>query len=368
VGTTNEEEILQQDLMMLWAHGGAWAVPLTIFLAALLAGLMARSMVLRWLKRWTVGTRTSLDDIVMESIRHPLLLWVLILALELATEFSQLPARQAGIVAKVLLVLWITSLTLVAAQLVGQVVRLYGPRVQEGMQVTSLTENIARAAVIVMGALILLNQFGLSIAPILTALGVGGLAVALALQDTLANFFAGFYIMVAGQIRVGDYVKLNSGEEGYVADISWRSLSIRALTNNIIVIPNLKVAQANVTNYWLPEKRMALLIPVGVSYDNDPDEIERVLLEEANLAAASGEVDGLLADPPPLVRFIPGFGDSSLNFTLIVQVREFVDQFLVQHELRKRILRRFRKDGIEIPFPMRTVHIRSGGASGSQAL
>ena len=126
-----------------------------------------------------------------------------------------------------------------------------------------------------------MNELGVSITPILTALGVGGLAVALALQDTLSNFFAGFYIMMAGQIRVGDYVKLDSGEEGYVVDISWRSLTIRTLPNNIVVVPNSKVAQANVTNYSLPEKRMSLLIKVGVSYDSEPDQIERILVEEA---------------------------------------------------------------------------------------
>jgi small-conductance mechanosensitive channel len=121
--------------------------------------------------------------------------------------------------------------------------------------------------------------------------------------------------------------------------------------------PELQVAQANVTNYSLPEKRMSLRIEVGVSYDTDPDQLERILIEEA--VAACPEVPGLLAEPAPFVRFIPGFGDSSLDFTLIVQVSEFVDQYLAQHELRKRIFRRFRKEGIEIPFPIRTLHLRS---------
>jgi small-conductance mechanosensitive channel len=181
--------------------------------------------------------------------------------------------------------------------------------------------------------------------------------VALALQDTLSNFFAGFYIMMAGQIRVGDYVKLDSGEEGYVVDISWRSLTIRTLPNNIVVVPNSKVAQAHVTNYSLPQQRMSLQIRVGVSYESDPDQVEQILLEEA--VAATAAIPGLLAEPAPFVRFIPGFGDYSLDFTLIVQVKEFVDQYLVQHELRKRIFRRFRKEGIEIPFPVRTLHVRS---------
>ena len=128
------------------------------------------------------------------------------------------------------------------------------------------------------------------------------------------------------------------------------------LPNNMVVIPNSKLSQSIVTNYYLPEKSMSLLIPVGVSYSSDPEKVERVLLEETRNAI--GVIPGLLGDPEPSVRFIPGFGDSSLDFTLICQVREFVDQYLVQHELRKKILKRFRAEGIEIPFPHRTIYVR----------
>ena len=126
--------------------------------------------------------------------------------------------------------------------------------------------------------------------------------------------------------------------------------------NNMVIIPNNKLSQSIVTNYYLPEKSMALSIPVSVSYASDPERVEKVLLEEVRRGI--GEISGLLADPPPLARFIPGFGESSLDFTLTCQVREFDDQNLVQHELRKRIFKRFKDEGIEIPFPHRTVYLR----------
>jgi small-conductance mechanosensitive channel len=135
----------------------------------------------------------------------------------------------------------------------------------------------------------------------------------------------------------------------------------------MVIIPNQKLAQAILTNYYLPEQRMALLIPIGVSYDSDPDRVEQILVEEAKKGA--NEIPGLLSDPPPFVRFIPGFGDFSLNFTLICQVKEFVDQYLVQHELRKRIFRRFRQEKVEIPFPVRTVYLKeteNGSERGNQ--
>jgi small-conductance mechanosensitive channel len=180
--------------------------------------------------------------------------------------------------------------------------------------------------------------------------------VALALQDTLANLFAGIHILLEKSVRVNDFIKLETGQEGYVQDITWRTTRIRMLPNNMVVIPNSKLAQSVVTNYYLPEKRMSLLISISVSYSSDPDQVERILIDEAKKGAV--DIPGLLAVPEPFVRFIPGFGDSSLDFTLICQVAEFTDQYLAQHEIRKRIFKRFKEAGIEIPFPHRTVYIR----------
>jgi small-conductance mechanosensitive channel len=185
---------------------------------------------------------------------------------------------------------------------------------------------------------------------------VGGLAVALALQDTLSNMFAGIHLLADRPIRVGDYVKI--GEiEGFVLDVGWRSTRVLLLQNNVVIIPNKKVAESTIVNYELPESRMAVLIRVSVGYASDIDHVERVLLEEAK--GAVGAVPGLLADPAPSARLVPGFGESSLDFTLVCHVATFVDQFEAQHELRKRILMRLRAEGIEMPYPVRTVELRT---------
>jgi small-conductance mechanosensitive channel len=333
-----------------------FVLPLGVLAITLIAGSIAKRLLFRALQRWAEKTKTRADDFFIQAFRGPFMIWVVMLGLHLATQSSELTDRATGLIGKSLLVLWIISLTIVAARLAGNLVKHYGKEIQGALPVTSLTQNLARIGVISLGILILLNQLGISITPILTALGVGGLAVALALQDTLANLFAGFYVSLSGNIRPGDYIKLDSGEEGYVTDITWRSTTVRALPNNLIIVPNAKLAQAIVTNYYLPEKRMSLLIPIGVSYESDPEQIERILIEEAKNGAK--DIPGLLADPAPFVRFIPGFGDSSLNFTLICQVAEFSDQYLAQHELRKRIFKRFRNEGIQIPFPIRTVYLK----------
>jgi small-conductance mechanosensitive channel len=217
---------------------------------------------------------------------------------------------------------------------------------------------------LLIGGLVLLDALGVQITPLLTALGVGGLAVALALQDTLSNLFAGVHLLADKPIRVGDYVKIDGVIEGYVIDVGWRSTRVRMLQDNVVIVPNKRVAESIITNYDMPGRRMGLLLQVSVSSASDPDRVEEILTEEARRAA--GELAGLLPAPPPMVLLMPGFGAYSLDFTLVCHVASFVDQFSVQHELRKRILRRLRAEHIEIPFPVRTVEIR--GRDGERPL
>ena len=207
------------------------------------------------------------------------------------------------------------------------------------------------------GTMIVLENLGISLTAVWTTLGVGSVAIALALQDTLSNFFAGVYLRLDHPVSLGDYIKLESGEEGFVVERGWRSTRIKALANNTIVVPNAKLASTIVTNFSLPDPHMSLLIPVSVNLNSDPDKVENILVEEASNALET--VPGLLRDSAPFVRFIPGFGQFSLDFTLICSVRNYVDQYLAQHELRKRIYRRFRDEGIEFPVPQRNVYVSS---------
>ena len=331
--------------------------PLAIFAAIFLIGWVVRRFILKALRAWTTRTGSRAGRVIAEALSGPILIWAAILALHVGIQSSSLPAKFTDWGAKTLFVLWIASLTLMSMRIARDLIRLYGSQVAGALPVTTLTQNLAQISVVILGGLVLLAHFHVSITPMLTALGVGGLAVALAMQDTLSNLFGGFYVAVAGQVRLGDYIKLNTGEEGYVTDIGWRSTTIRSLGNSLIIVPNAKLAQAIVTNYDLPEKRMSASVEVRVSYDCDPDDIERVLLDIG--AQGTREIPGLLADPAPSVTFDPGFGESGLGLTLNYQVAEFVSQFSVRHELRKRIFRRFREEGIRIPYPARAVYMHA---------
>src|SRR3990172_10401762 len=329
---------------------------LAIFLAVSAATLLMRKLMLSMMGRWARKTETKVDNIILESVRHPSIYWSIAIGLYVAVDISPLPPKVTAYTLKALYILIIFSATLALANLISKLIQYAIENRELPLPATGLSRTVIKAVVLTIGILIILSSLGISITPLITALGVGGLAVALALQDTLSNLFAGIHILVERPVRVGDYIKLSSGEEGYVMDIGWRTTRIKMLANNVIIVPNNKLSQSIITNYYYPEKRMSLLIPIGVSYDSDPDRVEKILVEEAQKAA--GEIAGFLKEPLPFVRFIPGFGDSSLNFTLICQVAEYVDQYLVQHELRKRIFKRFKDEGIEIPFPIRTVYLK----------
>jgi small-conductance mechanosensitive channel len=317
-----------------------------------------RSLLFKVLGRWAAKTKSTVDDTVIASLRGPSILWCIAFAIHVGVGTSGLSVRYVTYLTKAVDVFILLSITMVAANLAS---RIFDSLLQSSsipVPSTGLFQGILKGLVFLIGFLFILTSLGISITPLITTLGVGGLAVALALQDTLANLFAGIHILLEKSIRVGDFIKIESGQEGYVDDITWRTTRVRMLPNNMVVIPNSKLAKSTVTNYYLPEKKMSLLIRVSVSYSSNPRRVAEILVEEAKTAV--GEVPGLRADPEPFVRFIPGFGDSSLDFTLICQVDEFTDQYLAQHELRMRIFERFIREGIEIPFPQRTVHLKGG--------
>lgn len=343
--------LLQDVLQFLPQPWRLLAIPAVVFLAVIVAGLVFRRVLFARLHKWARSTTTRVDETLLDVLHGPMFLWIVILAIYAATDISELPPTLMYWAERALLVLWIVSLTIAASRLAGRFVLMYSAHKEGAAPAGTLSQVLASILVGSLGVLMLMRALGVDITAFLATLGVGGLAVALALQDTLSNFFAGFYLSIAGQIRVGDFIQLESGQRGYVTDIGWRATTLRERSNNLIVIPNNKLSQSILTNFHLPEHRLTLSIQVGVGYDADPDEVEAVLLDVARNSA----VPGLLQEPAPVVLLMPGFGDRSLDFTLVCQIADYEDQFRVQHELRKAILKRFREEKILIPFVVKTV-------------
>ncbi|MCW2932484.1 MAG: mechanosensitive ion channel protein, partial [Actinomycetia bacterium] len=212
--------------------------------------------------------------------------------------------------------------------------------------------SITRVVVWTIGGLVLLNSLGVAITPLLTALGVGGLAVALALQDTLSNLFAGVHILTSRKVQPGDFIRLDNGMEGYVEDTNWRNTIIRQLPNNILVVPNATVASSIVTNYHLPEHELSVTIPCGVSYESDLEHVEQVTIEVGQ--EVMHEVKGGVPEHEPTVRYNT-FGNSSIYFNVGLRAADVSAQALISHEFIKRLHFRYQREGIANSSPSETV-------------
>ncbi|MDP2599309.1 MAG: mechanosensitive ion channel family protein [Deltaproteobacteria bacterium] len=256
----------------------------------------------------------------------------------------------------------ILAVTFIVLKVSLRFLKIYTEKRRDVLPPTSLFSNLLKLVVLLIGLLMILQALGISIAPILTAMGVGGLAVALGLQPTLTDFFSGLQVLLSRQLRVGDYIQLDNGMAGYVHDITWRNTTVRALANNMIVIPNTKLAASIITNYCKPQREMAVLMQVGVAYDSDLKKVEQVTVETAKevLKEYAKGVSGF----EPFIRYHT-FGDSSIHFTVILRAAEFVDQYIIKHEFVKALQARYAKEGINIPFPIRTVYLKGGGEGGT---
>jgi small-conductance mechanosensitive channel len=341
-----------------------WLLPLIELGAGFLAGIIAEKLLFGFLMRLVKKTPWEADDLIVSGMRWMPFLWCLLAGAYFATNAAQLPAHWERLIDRTMLVLFLGSLTLMAARITGSMVALYSLKSEGLIPTTSILRNLTVLAVVICGLLVILDTLGISITPILTALGVGGLAVALALQDTLGNLFAGIQILASRQVRIGDYIKLSSGEEGYVTDIRWRNTILKALSNNAIVIPNSKLASTITTNYYAPSKDVSVTMEVGVAYDSDLEKVQRVTIDVA--ANVMRTIVGGVPEHKPFIRFHT-FGESSINFTVILRGKEFTDQYLVKHEFIKQLMDRYREEGIEIPFPVRKVVMAKAEAAGQSS-
>lgn len=328
-------------------------IPISIILLAFVIGLILRKILISKLMKWSEKTHTQADDIIIKELNRPFILWCLLIGLYFAAQTITLSEEWLGVIGKAIAVLAVFSVTVFLARLSIGLLNMPSGRLKEILPTSTLTQSMAKIFIYAFGILIILNTLGISITPLLTAFGLGGLAVALALQETLSNLFAGFYITLSKQIRVGDFIKLESGEEGYVVDIGWRATRVRMLPNNVVLIPNAKLAQSVITNYYFPEQEMAVLVQVGVHYDSDLEHVERVTIEVGE--EVMKEVRGGVPEFKPFIRYHT-FGDFSINFTVILRAKEFVDNYLVKHEFIKRLHKRYNKEGIIIPYPIRAIN------------
>ena len=336
-----------------------WLVSLLIVLATAVLAYLLNAVVLRVLKR--ALRRIAIDERIYRLLDRYLYPLLIVGGLLLIADAAPLPSKALAAIHQLLVICALLLAVVLATR--GALLILRNLEARYGLyNIRGPLELVTKIVMIAVGGMLVLDNLGISLTPILTTLGIGSLAVAIALQDTLGNFFAGLYIKADRPIEIGHYVKLQTGEEGYVERIGWRSTRVRMLSNNMVVVPNSKLVQDNITNYHLPERELAILVPVGVAYDSDLQKVERVTEEVAKEVLRT--VPGAVPEFAPLIRYHT-FNQSSIDFTVVLRAREFTDGVLIKHEFLKKLHVRYAKEGIHIPFPTRRVYLKpetDGGA------
>jgi small-conductance mechanosensitive channel len=326
------------------------AAVLVLLMVALLLGFGLSRVFRRYALKYP-NTWRELIFSLLESLPAPLLI---LAALYTALEEFSLPRRWEHVGSHAILVLVITVLFYFPARAITLFLGRISQKEPALERATQPATFLIQVLFAIVAVIVVLENLGVHLTAVWTTLGVGSVAVALALQDTLGNFFAGLYLLADHPVNLNDYIRLDSGQEGFVTRIGWRSTLLRTGLNNMVVVPNSTLAKAVITNFSFPEERLLTSVQVGVAYGTDPRRVEKLLTEIAGGLAQEG-FDGVPRDAELSALLIPGFGASTLDFTLYLSVRRFADQGGVQSELRKRILERFAQEGIQMPFPTRAL-------------
>jgi small-conductance mechanosensitive channel len=333
-----------------------WLVPLAIVVGGTLAGMIFKRVVHSRLIKAAERSKWEGDNVILAAVESQIVLWFFLLALSLALRDVPIEEHYGLYISMILKIILIASITHASAKLVVGLLDIWSKQQGGGFPSTTIFTNIVWITVYAIGLLIILDSLNVSIAPMLTALGVGGLAVSLALKDTLSDVFAGLHILLSKKVQPGDFVSLDSGEMGYIQNISWRNTKMLERSNNIIHIPNTKLSSAIIKNYDSGDPSFSVKIPVGVGYNSDLDQVGKVVMEVATeLHSTMEEVN---KDAEPSFKF-RGFGESSIDLAVYFRGNKYGDQNPIIHEFIKRLHKRFNQEGIEIPYPVRTVIQRS---------
>ncbi|MFQ5800930.1 MAG: mechanosensitive ion channel family protein [Candidatus Hydrothermarchaeales archaeon] len=302
-------------------------------------------------------TRTKLDDEIIAAIKKPFSYLIIIIGMDFAvqgiTTYPKLTANLESWIFAGEILLSAFFITRLVGVLVGWYAKNIAAKTKSRFDDEFLPLFNRMSALFIYGSaiVIILDSFQYDITAIVAGLGIAGLAVALAAQDTLANMISGFVIMADRPFRVNDIIELPGGEYGEVYEIGLRSTKILTLDLTMVVIPNSEIGKSQIVNYSYPDKRIRLKIPVGVAYGTDLKKATKILKEAAK------KQSHVLESPAPKV-YMTSFGDFSLDLILYVWIDSHKDRFGVINRINREIDERFKKEGIEIPFPIRTVYMK----------
>ena len=360
--------VLVEPLLARFGLGDPeWLDPATagaIALIGIVAAFVFHKLIFPLIVRFTHRTPTDLDSRLVKSVRWPTTLGFVVLGAYLAftvpldlTESQQSQVDTVGQALGVMIVITVVvgllsnAIDWYLASLATSATRVVD------LRLLPLIRRVGGVIIYAIGGLLLMDVLGINISPLIAGLGLGGLAVALAIQPTLANLFAGTYVMTEGVIATGDYIQLENGLKGYVVEVGWRSTRIRDWRNNLVVVPNSKFAETIITNFQQPTNAVNVYFECGTSYDSDLYRVEEICLEVMDTVVDSHPM--AIKEYGKYFAF-DNFGDSNVNFWLFVQATDRWGSFVVQSDMMKLLHKRFQEEGIVINYPVRTLQFPEG--------
>ncbi|ODS39430.1 MAG: hypothetical protein A7316_11080 [Candidatus Altiarchaeales archaeon WOR_SM1_86-2] len=350
---------LIQDFIGGWDFGAYTNVVIAviILLASLIAAKITYWIIEKWLIRLTARTKTELDDKILRTLRKPVYYILILIGVQVASGYLFIETFEtfAGYISTFISIVTIIIVAWIISRVVDIVIDDFGKKLTEKTESTLDDEalpfviKIVNIGIYLIAFMIILGELEYDVMPLVAGLGIAGFAIGFAMKDSISNILAGFFILLDRPFVRGERIEVG-GYKGDIVDIGLRTTKIKPPDNVILTIPNSKIISEVVTNYALPEPEVRLETGVGVAYGTDVEKVKKILL---NVAKGSKNV---LKKPGPEVSFVE-FGDSSLNFKLRCWIPDF-RRFAVLDELNTEINRRFEEEGIDIPFPIRTVYLK----------
>ncbi|MEE8167599.1 MAG: mechanosensitive ion channel domain-containing protein [Candidatus Hydrothermarchaeales archaeon] len=333
-----------------------YLVALAIVLAAIVVSKLFLTFVERYVEEFAKKTDTKIDDFILRITKVPIYILLILLGIYFALAYVQFPWLSG--IEGFFKVIGIVIVTWVGYSISSVIIREYGQSLASRTStdiydiLVPVAEKITKITIIAIGILVVLDILRIDITPMIAGMGIAGIAIAMAAQDTLSNVFSGFYLMVDRPFAIGDRILLESGELCEVMNIGMRSTRLyNVIDHTQITIPNSGIANTRITNISAPDTKLKLAVPIGVAYESDIDKVKKILLEIAD------EAPHVLQKPPSSATF-RSFGDSSLNLMLVVWIDDVKEKITVLDYINCRIKDMFEEEGIEIPFPIRTVYMQ----------
>jgi len=352
------------------AEWGETAIAAGIALSVIVVAVIVAFVATRVVHSFTRSSESQLDELIGRAVRRPFILLAAIGGISGGLRTLSYLEDAEGWIGRIALTLMVLVVAIAIRRVLLILIQwqVAKPGLDDGRLHPGTLPLIRRGVSLLVFAaafMIMLDTMGLAISPLLAGLGIGGLAVALALQPLLANVFASSYMLSDSSIRVGDWIEIDGGPVGSVDDIGWRATRIRSFDNNIVIVPNSTLAGSTVTNYSLTSLEADLRVNVGVAYEEDLTRVEQVCVDV--ITELRDEWETSVKDYEPVVRF-QTFGDSNIDILLKMRTRTWGDSFLMRHELMKRIHARFAAEGITINYPARRLIMQSEDVEGFERL